>query len=175
MNASAEEHRFEAAPWSSALLLISMMTTALLLGVGYLAYRAIPHTGGFTEMVGFAVALAPPAVAALALLYVVRAYVVEGPTLYVKRLLWSTRVPLDGLRRVWHDPTACKGSLRVVGNGGLFSFTGLFYNKRLGRYRMYANDFDHAVVLELSGRNVVITPASPEEFVSHVRRRFAIS
>jgi hypothetical protein len=72
---------------------------------------------------------------------------------------------------VW-DPQACKGSLRVIGNGGLFSFTGLFYSKALGRFRLYATDFSRSVVLTLADRVVVVTPAAPHAFVEHLRQRF---
>ncbi len=163
-------HHFPVAPWSTSLKVISAVGTILLLGVGIGAYRAIPVPTGFTRQFGLGVALIPPALLAGCLLFVVTGYAIEGTELYAKRLLWSTRIPLEGLSRAWIEPAVCKGSIRVFGNGGLFSFTGLFYSKRLGRYRLFATDISRSVVLILPAKVVVITPAEPEKFIEHVRQ-----
>jgi hypothetical protein len=104
-----------------------------------------------------------------AILFVVTGYEVDHSQLVVHRLLWPTRIDIRGLTRVWHDPAALKGSLRVFGNGGLFSFTGLFYNRALGRCRLFATDPKRAVVMVLPARTVVVTPADPEHFIRAVR------
>ena len=57
----------------------------------------------------------------------------------------------------------------MIGNGGLLSFTGIYYSKALGRYRLFATDFSRSVVLTLPRRVVVVTPASPHAFVAHLR------
>jgi hypothetical protein len=142
----------------------------LILGVGIGAYRAIPVPTGFTHHFGLAAAMILPALLVGSLFFMVTGYAVEGSELYVKRLLWSTRISLRSLNRAWIEPAVCKGSIRVFGNGGLFSFTGLFYSKRLGRYRLFATDISHSVVLILPSRVVVITPAEPEAFIEHVRQ-----
>jgi hypothetical protein len=144
----------------------------LVLGVGIGAYRAIPVPTGFTHQFGLVVALILPALLFGSLLFMVTGYAVDGTELYVGRLLWSTRIPLETLSRVWIEPAVCKGSIRVFGNGGLFSFTGLFYSKRLGRYRLFATDISRSVVLILPARVVVITPAEPEAFIELVRQSF---
>ena len=134
-------------------------------GVSFAAYRAIP---GFTHQFGLGVALIPLAVLVGSTFFIVSGYTVEASQLWVKRLITSTRIPLSGLRRVWADPNVCKGSVRVFGNGGLFSFTGWFYNKRLGRYRLFATDSRKAVVLQFPDRVIVVTPAAPAAFMEHL-------
>ena len=163
-------HDFPAAPWSTGLKVTSAVGTVLILGVGLGAYRAIPVPTGFIHQFGLAVALIPPALLVGSLFFMVTGYAVEGTELYVKRLLSSTSISLQGLNRAWIEPGVCKGSIRVFGNGGLFSFTGWFYSKRLGRYRLFATNFSHPVVLVLPSRVVVITPAEPEAFIEHVRQ-----
>lgn len=79
---------------------------------------------------------------------------------------------LDGLERIWLDPGACKGSPRVFGNGGLYSFNGLFRNEKFGTYRRFATDRSRAVVLRLARRVVVITPAAPDAFIEHMQQVF---
>ena len=73
----------------------------------------------------------------------VTGYAVEGNILNVERLFWSTRISLEGLSKAWLEPTVCKGSFRIFGNGGLYSFTGVYQNEALGRYRLFATDLVH--------------------------------
>ena len=162
---------FPAAPWSTLLKVVSAISTAILLAVSYAAWRAAPPVG-LAHDVGTAVAWVPLAVALGALLFVVTGYEIDASELRVRRLLWTTRIPLNGVKNAWSDPDVIKGSLRVFGNGGLFSFTGLFWSKRIGRYRLYATDLKRSVMLVLADRIVVVTPADPEAFLQQVRILF---
>ena len=81
------------------------------------------------------------------------------------RLLWSTVLPRVGLESAQVEPDAMRGSLRTFGNGGAFSFTGFYYNKRLGSYRAFVTDPHRTVVLRYATRRVVLSPATPEDFV----------
>jgi hypothetical protein len=132
--------RFHAAPWPTGLKLISALGTLIIAGAGYAAYRAIPTPSGFTHYFGLGIAMVFPATLVLSLLFAVSGYAVDGNNLYIQRPLWHTRFPLEGLSRFWLEPTACKGSLRIFGNGGLYSFTGLYWSPKLGRYRLFATD-----------------------------------
>ena len=60
---------------------------------------------------------------------------------------------------------AMSGSLRLLGNGGLFSLTGFFWNRQLKLYRVYATDPSRAVILRYPKRIVVITPHDPQHFI----------
>jgi hypothetical protein len=160
---------FPAAPWPTALKLVSTFGTVALLATAYGAYRAAPLAAGFTRNFGIGVALIPLAVLAGAAIFVVRGYTVIEGELYIERLLSVTRVELTGLRRAWSEPLACKGSFRLFGNGGLFAFTGWFYNKKLGNFRLFATDISRTVVLQLPKRVVVVSPADPQAFIAALR------
>lgn len=168
--------RFEAAPWSKLLWIATIFSTAILLGVGYMAWRVIPRGTAkpAAELVGSIVAWTSPAVAAIAILFVVRGFALErdGRDLVVQRLFWSTVLPLDGLRRVGTDPQILRGSLRIVGNGGLFSITGTFWNRRLGRYRAFITDPKKVVVLVTPSKTIALSPDDPKMFVDRVRALF---
>lgn len=166
--------RFEAAPWPTSLKVVSLIGAAVLVAVGIGAARAIPHGTRvpFAETFGTFVSFVPPAIALFALLFVVRAYEVSPGELRVQRLLWTTRLDLAGLRRAWHDPDAMCGSLRVFGNGGLFSFTGLYQSRSLGRYRAFVTDPKKAVVLVLPARTLVLSPAEPRALVEGLHAFF---
>ncbi len=162
---------FPAAPWSTLLKAVSALSTLLLLAVAYAAWRAAPPTG-LAHAVGRAAVCVPSAVALGALLFVVVGYEVNAGELRVRRLLWTTALRLEAVNHVWQDPEAVKGSLRIFGNGGLFSFSGVFWSKRLGRYRLFATDLKRCVVLVLTDRVVVVTPTDPEAFIQHIRALF---
>lgn len=162
---------YVAAPWPKSLRVISVVGTVLICGVGYLAWRAIPHgtRAPFAVEVGTVVACVPPAILLFAALFVVRGYGIEPGALAVRRLLWSTRVELDGPARAWSDPAAMCRSLRLFGNGGLYGITGLFRNPGLGRYRAFVTDPARAVVVRTAARTVVVSPADPERFLAGLR------
>ncbi|HXZ86218.1 MAG TPA: PH domain-containing protein, partial [Myxococcota bacterium] len=67
------------------------------------------------------------------------------------------------------DAQAMTGSMRLFGNGGLFSFTGLFQSRTLGRYRAFVTDPARAVVLRTARRVVIVSPAEPQAFVEAAR------
>jgi Bacterial PH domain len=163
--------RFPAAPWPPLLKATSAFATILILAAGYVAARVVPPEGA-VHVVGIAVACLPVAVLVGALLFVVRAYEVDQNELRVARLLWPTVLPVGGLRRIWRDPQAMKGSIRIIGDGGLYEVTGLFRNRRLGNYRAFVTDPRRSVVMALPPRVIVVTPADPEGFVEHVRTLF---
>jgi hypothetical protein len=158
---------FRPAPWPTSLKTSSVIGGALLAGVGYAAYRAVPPFG-FAHTFGSLVACVPPAIALLALFFVVLGYEIGPGVVRVRRLLWTTAIPLGALESARHDAGAIKGSLRVFGNAGLFSFTGVYQNSRLGRFRLFATDPASAVVLRGGGRVVVVTPTAPHAFVAAV-------
>jgi len=170
--ANTLRRHFPVAPWPRRLKMISALGTVLLAVVGIAAYRAIPPASGFTHAFGLAIALVFPAILVGSLMFMVRGYSLDGSALVVERPFFSTTIPLGGVRRVFADPAVCKGSVRLFGNAGLFSFTGLYQSKALGRYRLFATDFSRSVVMVLLTGVVVITPHSPAAFIEHVRHVF---
>ena len=153
--------KFHSAPWSNLLIGISVLATGLCTGVGFLLATREGPAGrvGAWLMVW---------VVAVALLFTVRGYWVSSDAVRVRRLFWSTRLPLEGLVSVTFEPMAMRGSARAFGNGGFFAFTGRFHNERLGSFRAYVTDPARAVVLRYADRVVVVSPAAPEAFVRDI-------
>ncbi len=143
-----------AAPWSSALTVISVgMTVVLLLAVlsGSVVATAI---------------LAVTFVGAAAL--AVRGYAVEPGALVIERPGWQTRIDLAGLESAEADPDAMRWAFRTWGVGGPFAFVGRYRSRSAGAFTAYATDRERAVVLRWPGRTVVVTPDDPETFVTAV-------
>lgn len=160
-----------AARWSGFLAGVSAAVTLLLLGVVLLAGFAVPAQ---TRPLWHAAAIALPlAILLAAALFVVRDYAVRDGELRVRRLFWTTRVRLGELREAIIDPQAGAGSFRLLGNGGLLSFSGWFRNAKLGRYRAFVTDWRHAVVLRAAAVTVVLSPADPAGFVGELQAALA--
>jgi len=111
----------------------------------------------------------PPLLIGAAFAGRVRGYVLTEDTIIVQRGFWETRLPLAGLRSVTGDVDAMRGSIRVLANGGVFSFTGRFWSSKLGWYRAFATDPSRSIVLRYPQRTVVITPHDPQHFIMRAR------
>jgi hypothetical protein len=165
--------RFDAAPFSLSLKVISGVATAFLLAIALVAPRAVVHRGAeaMARAITAVLILGPPLMIGGALLFVVRGYELQPGMLHVRRLFWTTRIPLAGFQRAWHDPQAMRRSTRLFGNSGLFSITGVFRNKPLGTYRAFVTNPGQAVVIRLASRVVVVSPAEPRAFIAALESR----
>lgn len=142
--------------------MITWTAVALLLGISGMAarnlgVRDLEHGGLWGTWL-------PPVLTLICLLFTVRGYSLVPHGLLVHRLLWQTRIDLTGLRSATVDPTAFRGAIRTCGNGGLFSFSGFYWSKRLGAFRPYVTNLRRGVVLRLPSRTVVVSPDDPEAF-----------
>lgn len=112
-----------------------------------------------------------PAILIGCLPFIIRGYRITKDAILIPRLFWTTRLHLDGLQSVAAVPGAMRMSLRTFGNGGGFSFTGWYWNKPLGSYRAFVTDLERTVVLRFGNQTVVVSPDSPEAFVSALSGR----
>ena len=151
------------APWSTSLIVMSVFTTVICLGVSAGAWwEAASHH--HPALLGW-VALLPLSILFGCALCTIRGYAITSEAILVHRLLWSTPLPRVGLESAQVEPDAMRWRLRTLGNGGAFAFSGFYYNKRLGSYRAYVTDPHPAVVLRYAKRRIVLSPATPEDFV----------
>lgn len=151
------------APWGKSLRFVSWFCVAL----GFIIPGAVYLTdknGANWLMVGglyWAIMLG-------AVLFVIRGYAVGPNELAVQRLFWTTRLSLLGLQSAEVQPDVMRGSLRLFGNGGMFSFTGLYRNRALGNYRAFVTDLKRTVVLRFPKGTIVVSPENPERFVAEI-------
>jgi hypothetical protein len=150
------------APWSNTVRNVTVLSLVIL---------ALPMLAAFfapTQPPLLAAILligVPPFIAAVTFAGRVRGYTLTEDAITVRRGLRDTRLPLEGLRSVTGDVDAMRGSIRVLGNGGMFSITGRFWNGKLGWYRAFATDPSRAVILRYPKRTIVITPHDPQHFI----------
>jgi PH (Pleckstrin Homology) domain-containing protein len=155
------------APWSRSLSVVTAGAVAVLLVVMltglFLGPRAPPQWRAAMVAVPLAVLLG-------SLPFMVRGYILTDEHIEVRRLGWSTVLPLAGLVAVSGEPEGLRGSVRLFGNGGLFGISGWFWNRRIGRFRAYATDPGRVVLLRYrDGRKVVVTPHDVQHFIVRLR------
>jgi Bacterial PH domain len=158
------------APWSRSLKMASRITVFILLGIAVAGIILMPARMPWFRV--FMVAV-PAGILVSALLCMVSGYSLTASALEVERPLWTTTFTLADLVSVAGDSDALGGSLRLFGNGGLFSFTGIFWNRRLGLFHAYGTDPGRAVVLKFRKRTIVITPDDTQRFIVRVRTYLA--
>jgi hypothetical protein len=151
------------APWGRLLRISSIAVTVLMVSVAAIGQKALPRHLLVSRSLTFGL---PLLVLVGAAPFVVLGYRLEGHKLIVQRGGWNTEIPLRGLISAQADPEAMRSSIRLFGNGGLYVIAGWFWNKKLGRFRAYANDPNRAVVLRLIDRTIVVTPDEPDRFVA---------
>lgn len=151
------------APWSRSLTLTTATVSAFCLAVSLAEFFVLDPLRQDNPLVWLI--LLPVLTVVVSLLFTVRGYSLAPGRLGIQRLLWQTRLPLQGLQSARHEPAALERSLRLFGNGGLFSYTGVFRSAALGRYRAYLTDHQRAVVLRFAGRTLVVSPEDPAAFV----------
>lgn len=150
------------APWCLTLHIVSWTVTAVCLVVSFAgADRLRQHGMG---QIAFWLAVLPLALIPGCALFTVRGYVVTPEAILVRRLLWNTVLPQADLVSATVDPDAFRWSLRTFGNGGFYSFTGFYWNKRLRSFRAYVTDPRRCVVLRFKNHTVVVSPDDPESF-----------
>ena len=148
------------APWSASVKWITVGVVALFAGITAL------HPGAGTAVWALLLGL---------FAFGPSGYSFDGHHLVVHRRAWSpARVSLSGLNAATVSPDAMRWSLRTFGNGGVFGFTGWFYNTRLGRYRAWVTDPGKAIVLEFPDQTIVVSPRHPHLFVDELRERTGV-
>ena len=151
------------APWGSSLKWMTVLSVLILVGLPVASLLTGPRDNLVWRL---SLVVLPLGILATAACFMIRGYVVMPDALLVQRLGWYTKLELTDLRSVLADSRAMKGSIRTFGNGGLFSFSGAFWNRRLGAYRAFATDPARAVVLKFTNRVVVVTPGDPQALVA---------
>ncbi|MGH8045682.1 MAG: PH domain-containing protein [Chthoniobacterales bacterium] len=150
------------APWSSLLIGTSAVATVLCVLLALVGYGRLPHVPAWFPLL---LLLAP----LLALPFIITGYSLRDGMLLIHRPGWDYKAPLADFVSAEFTPHSMSGNIRLFGNGGFYSFTGLYTNPRLGRYRAFWTDQRRTVVLVFRKRKIVISPEHPEAFVAEIQ------
>jgi len=151
------------APWCKMVKNITIIAIGLTVAMQFLPLVVKMGPGGGVVRLGLILVLLP------CLFLSVNGYSVKEGRLLIHRLGWATKFDLAQLSGFEINPHAMMGSIRLVGNGGLFCFIGYYRNAILGHYRAYVTDTAKAVVLDFGDRKIVVSPDDTEAFVEALR------
>ncbi len=106
-------------------------------------------------------------------MYSVRGYSLETDTLDVQRPIGAHSTFYSDITSVQVlGPEDTKGLIRTFGNGGLWGFTGHFYNKKLGNIRLYATHIQPSLlVYRSSGKPLLLSPDDAEGMARELESR----
>ena len=157
------------APWSLSVKLTTVLSSILLIGMGIFGIFAGLYIKTLWFLWFISMVIQPFLILIIAFFFMIRGYVITQNTLLIKRLFWYTKLDLTCLISVEADPEAMTGSKRTFGNGGFFSITGMYWNKKNGSYRAFATNPKFSIILKFINRTVIVTPDKPEEFAAKLK------
>ncbi len=68
------------------------------------------------------------------------------------------------------DSSNMKYSIRTMGNGGLWGYTGKYYNRKLGSMTFYCSQRANYILVELTtGKKIIITPDEPDALIAELK------
>jgi hypothetical protein len=149
--------------WGNTLKMVTIFVLAICVGIPVTGFNRLVTEGADTWSV---IVLFIPILAALgSMFFAIRGYVITDSQIIINHIGWKRTFEIAKLTQATFEPQVTAGSIRVWGNGGLFSFSGYFRNSVLGSYRAYMTNAADAVVLRFGEDTVVISPADPVGFV----------
>ncbi|MEM8856785.1 MAG: PH domain-containing protein [Chloroflexota bacterium] len=157
------------APWSQFLKVISaIISIVLCVAFWYSSVASDEYSQGFQAfLIAFPVVLLGGSA-----LFIIRRYEVTDEFIEVVRIIGRKKYRIDNIESVEADPTLMDLSIRTFGNGGMFSISGFFRNRRLGSYRAFVSNKSNAVVMHRKkGSPIVVSPDDPDAFVKEISSR----
>lgn len=157
------------APWSTFLKVVSVGITLLLLGAFWFA-GPISTVEESTPFQLFLFAF-PVLLLGSSAIFIIRGYEISDDAVEIIRVIGRVSYPIDNIEQVEHDPEAMSFAMRMMANGGMYSYSGFFRNQKLGSFRAYVSNKENTVVLHRKkGSPIVISPGEPKEFVKQLKK-----
>lgn len=116
------------------------------------------------------VVLVPAAIAYFTKRLAPRGFEVNDIELVVDREMNPVRIPLASITELRGlDYAETKGALRLWGASGFYAHYGLFWTRKLGKFRLYSRRFTDLVLVRMEKTLYVLGPDSPAEFLADLR------
>lgn len=99
--------------------------------------------------------------------YSIAKYEVLPDKIIVHRPFDNIVIPTSNLTATRLEKKDIRMSIRTFGIGGVFSYTGTFWNGKLGSMTWYVTKMDNAVLLmDSRGNKTVVSPDMPAQFIA---------
>jgi len=106
-------------------------------------------------------------------LYMPQKYIVSKEELIIKRIIGDFKVERKKILKVIHpDRSYLSFVVRVFGNGGLFGYTGYFWNKSFGKMHWFVTQRKNYVVIDMgTKRKIVLSPDDYDGLIDALQNR----
>ena len=148
---------FKAAPLCTSIIIVSALVTLLLVFLGFMHFHPL------LTALCIVILLA-------SLLSMVKGYSIEDNTLIIHRPLWTNKFSLSPSTSTSIEKPGF--TLRVFGNGGMFSGTGYFWNKEKGMFRAFITDPKTMIWVNTGSKLLVISPEDKKGFISYIEQNY---
>lgn len=162
------------AEWSTPLIISTVVLSLVLLGVFLLLFTKIAGNPD-TETLVMAIATQAVMLVTLVFSYLLSpsGYVIDDKNLTIVRMMKPVVIPLSGITKAEAAvPGLLHGSIRLLGNDGLWGRYGKYSNAALGRYYLYVRSGKDQLLIE-DANKYIIAPERPQEFLHSLRRAMA--
>ncbi|NIP60607.1 MAG: hypothetical protein GWM92_05235 [Gemmatimonadetes bacterium] len=143
--------------------------------VGWGVFLGVPLILGVAFAIGFRVPwpLLLPLLALLGMALIqgvrTRGFGLGEDGLTVRRLLFPPCIPLTEIERVRTAPDAPAATFHLWALNGFYGLHGTFWNRELGRFRIYVTNPDNLVeIVTREGRHVYVSPDDREAFLARL-------
>ncbi len=111
---------------------------------------------GWLPMVVMLVVLVPMYI--LTWLHSPQTLMIDRNTLTIGRRVQPVVISLSDIRRVERvESKIVRRSMRTMGNGGMWAYTGDHYHRQIGNFKLYATDLRELLLIETDQRKYVIS------------------
>ena len=159
--------------WSSDTIIITAIYTVVIIAVLIYLFRTISFRDPFsmwggrliTAVIIIAAEIYFATVTPLFLSY-------NEDEIRIRMVLGCKRIPYEDIVSIQKiEPEVISNSTRKVGSGGAGGYVGLFNNRTLGDYYMYATKKQELVLVESKTKRYVFNCAEREDLVEFVQKR----
>lgn len=117
-----------------------------------------------------AISLVPVAIIYFTRALAPRGFALNDIELVIDRPMNPIKIPLTSVTQVRRlEDTETKMALRLMGASGFYGHYGWFWNKRLGKFRLYAGRFNDLVLVRSGTTLFILGPEDTEAFTAHLR------
>ena len=152
-------------PWGMEVKVMTIGGTFVCLGLPFWFQQRSPPQ---TDPPAAGLLYAPVLMWLLCYLGSIRGYFLTGDTLFIHRLIWSTRIPPEGLVSIDTRTNPFRSTVGLVGNPGIFGICGFFYNRKVGRFRAWVTSKSDTCVLRFAHRAIAISPGQQRRFLTEL-------
>jgi hypothetical protein len=100
-------------------------------------------------------------------------YTIDEKNLTIVRMMKPVVIPLSEITKAEAAvPALLYGSIRLLGNDGLWGRYGKYSNAALGKYYLYVRSGKDQLLIEAANK-YIIAPERPQEFLQNLERAMA--